>query len=107
MLGKDQTNVWAYDEYVTNALSYHIYDNYSHGPWKVYFVYISHFLVLPHYYSTSSCSMRLSFFENLNDYYHEFHGIKNSFHDHDHVLGLVLIHVFRTISYSLQGMVQI
>ena len=44
MLGRDQPNVWVYDRYATNALSYHIYDNYSHGPWKVYFVYTSTFL---------------------------------------------------------------
>ena len=38
-----------------------------------------------------------------NDYYHEFYGIENSFHDHDrdHVRG------FETISHSLKGMVQI
>ena len=45
--------------------------------------------------------MSFSFFGILNDYYHEFHGIENSFHDHDHV------HRFGTISHSLQGMVQI
>ena len=93
MLGRDRLNVWAYDRYATNALSYHIYDNYSHGPWKVYFVYTSHFLVSPWYYSTSSGSMRLSFSRNLNDNYHEFHGIGNSFHDH--------VHVFRTMLHSL------
>ena len=27
--------------------------------------------------------MRFSFSWNLNDYYHEFHGIRNFFHDHD------------------------
>ena len=43
--------------------------------------------------------MRLSFCWYLNDYYHEFHGIGNSFHDH--------VHAFGTISHSLQGMVQI
>ena len=31
MLGKGQPNVWAYNRYVTNALSYHIYGNYSRG----------------------------------------------------------------------------
>ena len=47
--------------------------------------------------------MSFSFSRNLNDYYHEFHGIGNSFRDHDrdHV------HGFGTISHSLQGMVQI
>ena len=49
--------------------------------------------------------MRLSFSGNLNYYYHEYHGIENSFHDHDNVL--VHIHMFGTISHSLQGMVQI
>ena len=47
--------------------------------------------------------MRFSFFGNLNDYYHEFRGIENSFHDHI----FVHIHGFETISHSLQGMVQI
>ena len=51
--------------------------------------------------------MRLSFFGNLNDYYHEFHSIQNSFHDHDHDHVLVHVHSFGTISHSLQGMVQI
>ena len=83
----------------------YIYDNYSHGSWKVYFVYASHFLVSPLYYSTSGDSMRFSFSRNLNDYYHEFHSIINSFHDLDHVL--VHVHRFRTISHSLQEMVQI
>ena len=85
--------------YMPNSLSYHIYDNYSHGPWKVHFVYTSHFLVSPRYYSTSGDSMRFSLSENLNNYYHEFHVIRNSFHDHDHVL--VYVHGFRTISHSL------
>ena len=49
--------------------------------------------------------MRFSFSENLNDYYHEFHGIINSLHDRDHVL--VYVHEFATISHSLQGMVRI
>ena len=71
----------------------------------MYFVYTSHFLVSPHYYSISDSSMRFSFSKNLNDYYHEFHGIINFFHDHDHVL--VHVHEFGTISNSLQGMVQI
>ena len=105
MFGRDRPNVWVYDKYTTNALSHHIYDNYSHRSWTVYFVYASHFLVSPHYYSTSSGSMRFCFSTNLNYYYHEFHGIENSFHNHngDHVL--VHVHVFRTISHSLQGMV--
>ena len=47
--------------------------------------------------------MRFSFSRNLNDYYHEFHGIENSFNDHVHVL--VHVHGFGTISHSLQGMV--
>ena len=63
------------------------------------------FLFHPRYYSTSGGSMRFSFSENLNDYYHEFHGIGNSFHDRDHVL--VHVHGFGTISPSLQGMVWI
>ena len=45
--------------------------------------------------------MRFSFFGNLNYYYHEYHGIINSFHDCDH------IHGFKTILHSLQGMVYI
>ena len=99
MLGRDQPNVWVYDSYATNALSYHIYDNYSHELWKVYFVYTSHFLVLPRYYSTYGCSMRLSFSRNLNAYYHEFHGIRNSFNDHNHVL--VHVYMFGTISHRI------
>ena len=78
MLGRDQPNVWAYDRYTTNALS-------------------------PQYYSTSSGSMRFLFSKNLKDYYHEFHGIGNSFHDHI----LVYVHGFGAISHSLQRMVRI
>ena len=105
MLGRDRSNVWAYDRYATNALSYRIYDNYSHGVWKVYFIYTSYFLVSPQYYSGGS--MRFSFYGNLNDYYHEFHGIINFFLDHDPNHVLVHIRGFETISHSLQGMVQI
>ena len=105
MLGRDQSNVWTYDKYKTNVLSYHIYDNYYHGPWNVYFIFTFHFLVLPRYYSTSSGSMNFSFSRNLNDYYHEFHGVENSFQDNDHVL--FNVHRFGMISHSLQGMVQI
>ena len=97
MLGRGNPNVWAYDRYVTNALSYHIFENYFHGPWKVYFVYTSHFLVSPWYCSTYGGSMRFFFSRNLNDYYHEFHGIRNSFHDHV----LVHVHDFVIISHSL------
>ena len=49
--------------------------------------------------------MRFSFYRNLNEYYHEFHGIEKSFHGHD--CDHVLIHGFGTISHSLEGMVQI
>ena len=70
MIGKSRPNVWACDRYATNVLSYNIYDNYSHRSWKVYFVYTSHFLVSPQYYSTSDGSMRFSFFGNLKDCYH-------------------------------------
>ena len=51
MLGKGRPNVWVYNRYATNILSYHIYDNYSHGSWKVYRICTFH---LPQYYSTSS-----------------------------------------------------
>ena len=53
--------------------------------------------------------MRFSVFGNLNDYYHEFHDIENSFQDHDHNHILVLIHVygFEMVSHSLQGIVWI
>ena len=47
--------------------------------------------------------MRLSFSRNENDYYHEYHGIKNSFHDHV----IVHVHVFGMISHSLQEIVRI
>ena len=60
---------------------------------------LPNFLVLPQYYSTSSGSIRFSIFENY--YYHGYHGIRNSFHDRDHV------HEFGTILHSLQGMVYI
>ena len=103
MLGRGLQNVWAYNRYAPNAFAYHIYDNYSHEPCKVYFVYISLFLVSSQYYSSSSGSMRFSFYGNLNDYYHEFHGIGNSFHDHGHDH----VHEFGTISHSLQGMIRI
>ena len=105
MLGRGWSNVRAYNRYVPNAISYHIYDNYSHRHWKVYFVYTSQFIVSPRYYSTSSGSMSFSFSGNLNDYYYEFHGIGNSFHDHNHDRDHV--HRFGTISLSLQGMIQI
>ena len=51
--------------------------------------------------------MRFSFYGNLNDHYHEFRGIRNSFHDRnrDHVL--VHVHRFGTISHSLKEMVRI
>ena len=58
-------------------------------------VYTSQFLVPPQCYSTFSGSMRLSFSWNLNYYYHEYHGIINSFHV------LVQVHVFGRLSYSL------
>ena len=51
--------------------------------------------------------MRFSFSGNLNYYYHEFHGIENSFHHHDYNHVLVHVHGFETISHSLQGIVQI
>ena len=97
MLGRGWPNIWVYDRYATNALSYHIYENYSHRPWNVYFVYTFHFLISPRYYSTSGSSMRISFSMNLNYYYHEFSGMGNSFHDRNHVL--VHVHEFRTISH--------
>ena len=49
--------------------------------------------------------MRLSFFENLMNYYNKNHIIGDFFRDHDHIL--VLVHKFGTILRSLQGMVQI
>ena len=53
----------------------------------------------------------LSFFENLRNYYHNNHGIEDSVHDndHNHVLDLVLVHVYKfvTILHLLKGMVQI
>ena len=107
MLGRGRPNVWTYDKYAPNALSYHIYVNYSHRPWKMYFVYTSHFLVSPWYYSTYGGFMRFFFFGNLNDYYHEFHGIGNSFHSHKRNHVFIHVHGFGTISHSLQGMVQI
>ena len=103
MLGRCRPNVWAYDMYPLNSLSSHIYANYSHGPWKVYFIYTFHFLVSPCYYYTFSGTMKFSFLRNLNYYNHEFHGIENSSYDHV----LVHVHGFGTISHSLQGMVRI
>ena len=99
MLNRGWPNVWVYNRYVTNALSYNIYDNYSHGLWKVCFVYTSYFLISPGYYSIYDGSIRFSFSENLNYYYHEYHDLINSFHDH--------VHKFGMISHSFQGMVQI
>ena len=49
--------------------------------------------------------MSFSFSGNFNDYYHEFHGVGNSFHNHD--CDHVLVHGFGTISHLLRGMVQI
>ena len=45
--------------------------------------------------------MRFSFSRNLNDYYHECHGIGNSFYDHNHDYIRVHIHVFGMISIQL------
>ena len=84
-----------------HALSYHIYDNYSHKPLKDVFCIYFHFLVSPWYYSIYGGSTRLSLAEILNDYYHEYYDIGNSFHDHV----LIHVYVFGTISHSLQGMV--
>ena len=66
MLGRCQPNVWADNMYATNALSYHIYDNYSYGPWKAHFLYTSYFLVSHQYYSTYGGFMRLFFLGSLN-----------------------------------------
>ena len=71
MLVKGWPNVWVYDRYMINDPSYHIYNNYSHGFLEVYLVNTSHFLVLPQYYSTSGGAMRLSFSENLMNYYYK------------------------------------
>ena len=71
----------------------------------MYFVYTSHFLVSPRYYSTFGGSMRLSFYGNLNEYYHDYHGVENSFHDNDHIP--IHVHVYGSISHSLHGMVRI
>ena len=51
--------------------------------------------------------MKLSFYENLRNYYHNNHYIGDSFHDHDHFLVLIHVHEFGMILHSLQGMVQI
>ena len=51
--------------------------------------------------------MGFSLFGNLNDYYHEFRGIRNSFHDHDCDHVLIHVHGFGKISHSLWGMVRI
>ena len=51
--------------------------------------------------------MKLSFYDNLRNYYHNNHYIRDSFHDHDHFLVLIHIHEFMTILQSLQRMVQI
>ena len=102
MLVKGWPNVWVYDRYTTNGPSYHIYNNYSHGSLEVYLESTSHFLVLPQYYSTSGGAMKLSFYENLRNYYHNNHYIKDSFHNHVHFLVLVHVHEFGTILHSLQ-----
>ena len=49
--------------------------------------------------------MRCSFFENLMNCRHKNDGIRDFFHNHDHVL--IHVHEFGTILHSLQGMVQI
>ena len=61
MLGKGPPNVWPYERYATNVLSYHIYDMYSHGSWKAYSVHASR-LVLPRHYSTSSGALKFSLY---------------------------------------------
>ena len=60
------------------------------------------FLFLPQYCSISGGVMRLFFFSgSLRNYYHEHHGIHNSFHNHNHVLVLIYIHEFGMILHSL------
>ena len=49
--------------------------------------------------------MRHSFYGNLNDYYHEYHSVGNSFNDHDRDHVLIHVHMVGTIFHSLQGMV--
>ena len=47
--------------------------------------------------------MRLSFSENLVNYYYKNYGIGDFFHEHV----IVTVHEFGTILHSLQGMIQI
>ena len=61
MLGKGLPNVWQYERYATNVLSYHIFDMYSHGFWKAYSTHASH-LVLPRYYSISGGALKFSLY---------------------------------------------
>ena len=61
MPGKGPPNVWSYDKYAINVLSYHIYGMYSHGSWKAYFAHASH-LVLSHYYFTSGGALKFSLY---------------------------------------------
>ena len=45
--------------------------------------------------------MRFSFSGNLNYYYHEYHGIENSFHDHDRDHVFINVHRIGMISHSI------
>ena len=105
MLGTGWSNVWVYDRYVPNSpFIPHLFTIILMGIGRcILYILLNLLFHLDRYYSTFGGSMRFSFYGNLNDYYYEFHGIRNSFHDH------VLVHVqgFRTISLSLQRMVQI
>ena len=47
--------------------------------------------------------MGLSFSKNLNDYYHEYHGIKNSFHVHG--FGMVSHHFREWLGSNWMGLV--
>ena len=60
MLSKGPQNVWSYNRYATNVLSYHIYGMYSHASWKAYSMHASH-LVLPRHYSTSGSALKFFF----------------------------------------------
>ena len=77
MLGKGWPNNWAYDRYATNALLYHIYDNYSHGSWKVYPICTFYFTSILIYFGGEI----FPFSKDLRDHQYD---IGNFFHDYNH-----------------------
>ena len=95
-------DAWPYDRYETSVIPYHIYNMCLEEPW-IFSLYFIHFIVLPHYYSTSGGETELLFYDKNNNCYI----VGNSALDFDHDHVLVHAHNFGMILHSLLGMLQI